>query len=78
MSKLKKLLVEDWVVTFLAIPLLVIAGLAGEFPAIKRDISIPSTLITADAPADAVGTVKVMFPMYGTFAIDDLMIKSGK
>lgn len=36
------------------------------------------TLITADAPADAVGTVKVMFPMYGTFAIDDLMIKSGK
>ena len=36
------------------------------------------TLITADAPADAAGTVKVMFPMYGTFAIDDLMIKSGK
>ena len=36
------------------------------------------TLITVDAPADAVGTVKVMFPMYGTFAIDDLMIKSGK
>ena len=45
----KQFLVEDWVVTFLAIPLLVIAGLAGEFPAIKRDISIPSTLITTDA-----------------------------
>ena len=33
------------------------------------------TLITADAPADAVGPVKVMFPMYGTMAIDDLTIK---
>ena len=36
------------------------------------------TLITADAPADATGPVKVMFPMYGTMAIDDLTIKSGK
>lgn len=33
------------------------------------------TLITADAPADATGPVKVMFPMYGTMAIDDLTIK---
>ena len=32
MSKLKKLLVEDWVVTFLSIPLLVIAGLATHLP----------------------------------------------
>ncbi len=36
------------------------------------------TLITADAPADATGPVKVMFPMNGTMAIDDLTIKSGK
>ncbi len=45
----KQFLVEDWVVTFLAIPLLVIAGLAGEFPAIKKVITIPSTLATTDA-----------------------------
>ena len=45
----KQFLVEDWVVTLLAIPLLVIAGLAGEFPAIKKVIAIPSTLATADA-----------------------------
>ena len=32
MSKLKKLLVEDWVVTFLSIPLLIIAGLATFLP----------------------------------------------
>ncbi len=36
------------------------------------------TLITANAPADATGPVKVAFPMYGTMAIDDLTIKSGK
>ncbi len=45
----KQFLVEDWVVTFLAIPLLIIAGLAGEFPAIKKVITIPSTLATTDA-----------------------------
>jgi len=45
----KQFLVEDWVVTFLAIPLLIIAGLAGEFPAIKKVIAIPSTLATTDA-----------------------------
>ena len=46
---LKKFLVEDWVVTLLAIPLLVIAGLAGTFPAIKKVIAIPSTLAITDA-----------------------------
>ena len=45
----KQFLVEDWVVTLLAIPLLILAGLAGEFPAIKKVIAIPSTLATADA-----------------------------
>ena len=45
----KKVLVEDWVVTFLAIPLLVIAGFAGEMPTIKKVIAIPTTLATADA-----------------------------
>ena len=45
----KQFLVEDWVVTFLSIPLLVIAGLAGEFSAIKKVIAIPSTLATTDA-----------------------------
>ena len=45
----KQLLVEDWVVTLLAIPLLIIAGLAGEYPTIKNVITIPSTLATADA-----------------------------
>lgn len=45
----KKLLVEDWVVTFLAIPLLIIAGLAGTFPIIKDFIKIPSTLATVEA-----------------------------
>lgn len=45
----KQFLVEDWVVTFLAISLLVIAGLAGEYPIIKKVINIPSTLASADA-----------------------------
>ena len=45
----KKVLVEDWVVTFLAIPLLVIAGVSGLFPIIKKVVSVPSTLATADA-----------------------------
>ena len=43
MSKLKKLLVEDWVVTFLSIPLLVIAGLATFLP--KDALKIPSDLL---------------------------------
>jgi uncharacterized membrane protein YadS len=43
MSKLKKLLVEDWVVTFLSIPLLVIAGLATHLP--KDALKIPSDLL---------------------------------
>jgi uncharacterized integral membrane protein (TIGR00698 family) len=37
------------VVTFLAIPLLVTAGLAGTFPEIKTWVKIPSTLTTTDA-----------------------------
>ena len=45
----KPILVEDWVVTILAIPLLILAGLAGEYPTIKSVIAIPSTLATADA-----------------------------
>lgn len=45
----KPILVEDWVVTLLAIPLLILAGLAGEYPTIKSVIAIPSTLATADA-----------------------------
>ncbi len=45
----KQLLVEDWVVTLLAIPLLILAGLAGEYPTIKKVITIPSTLATTDA-----------------------------
>ena len=45
----KPILVEDWVVTLLAIPLLILAGLAGEYPTIKSAIAIPSTLATADA-----------------------------
>ena len=45
----KQLLVEDWVVTLLAIPLLTLAGLAGKYPTIKSVITIPSTLATADA-----------------------------
>ena len=45
----KPILVEDWVVTLLAIPLLILAGLAGEYPTIKSVIAIPSTLTTADA-----------------------------
>lgn len=45
----KQLLVEDWVVTILAIPLLILAGLAGKYPTIKSVITIPSTLATADA-----------------------------
>ena len=45
----KPILVEDWVVTLLATPLLILAGLAGEYPTIKSVIAIPSTLATADA-----------------------------
>ena len=45
----KPILVEDWVVTLLAIPLLILAGLAGEYPTIKSVIAIPSTLATANA-----------------------------
>ena len=45
----KQFLVEDWVVTLLAIPLLVIAGMTGIFPEIKKVITIPSTLATTDA-----------------------------
>ncbi len=45
----KHLLVEDWIVTLLSIPLLIIAGLAGLFPDIKKIIAIPSTLHTAEA-----------------------------
>lgn len=45
----KPILVEDWVVTLLAIPLLILAGLAGKYPTIKSVIAIPSTLATADA-----------------------------
>lgn len=45
----KPILVEDWVVTLLSIPLLILAGLAGEYPTIKSVIAIPSTLATADA-----------------------------
>ena len=45
----KPILVEDWVVTLLAIPLLILAGLAGEYPTIKSAIAIPSTLATANA-----------------------------
>lgn len=45
----KQLLVEDWVVTLLAIPLLTLAGLAGKYPTIKSVITIPSTLATTDA-----------------------------
>ena len=45
----KQFLVEDWVVTFLAIPLLIIAGFTGEIPVIKKVVAIPSTLSTADA-----------------------------
>lgn len=45
----KQFLVEDWVVTLLATPLLIVAGLAGLFPEIKDIITIPSTLKTTDA-----------------------------
>ena len=46
---IKQLLVEDWIATFLSIPLLIIAGLAGTFPKINKVIAIPSTLTTSDA-----------------------------
>ena len=36
------------------------------------------TIFTADAPEDAVGKIGFSFPNYGTLAIDDLVIKSGK
>ena len=45
----KQFLVEDWVATLLATPLLIVAGLAGLFPEIKNIITIPSTLKTTDA-----------------------------
>ena len=47
MSKLKKLLVEDWIVTFLSIPLLVIAGCATFLP--KDALKIPSDLLHSEA-----------------------------
>ena len=45
----KRFLVEDWVVTLLALPLLVMAGLAGLFPVIGRVVSVPATLTTSEA-----------------------------
>ena len=42
-------MVEDWVVTLLALPLLVMAGLAGLFPVIRRVVSVPATLTTSEA-----------------------------
>lgn len=44
---LKKFLVEDWVVTFLSIPLLIIAGCATLLP--KDALKIPSDLIHAES-----------------------------
>lgn len=52
----KKLLVEDWVVTFLAIPLLVIAGLAGTYTEIKDVVKVPDTKILYDKIAELVST----------------------
>ena len=45
----KQLLSEDWVATFLSVPLLVVAGLAGAFPNIKKAIAIPATLDSSEA-----------------------------
>lgn len=53
----KQFLVEDWIATFLAIPLLLISGLAGRFPTIKGLIAIPSTLATSEAW----GSVGILF-----------------
>ena len=47
MEKLKKFLVEDWVVTILSIPLLIIAGCATLLP--KNALKIPSDLLNAEA-----------------------------
>ena len=47
MSKFKKLLVEDWVVTFLSIPLLIIAGLATFLP--KDALKISSDLLNSES-----------------------------
>ena len=44
---MKKLLTEDWVVTFLSIPLLIIAGFAASLP--NGGIKIPESLDTAEA-----------------------------
>ncbi len=41
---LKQFLVEDWVATLLSTPLLVIAGLAGLVPDMRRVLAIPATL----------------------------------
>lgn len=47
MEKLKKFLVEDWVVTFLSIPLLIIAGCATFLP--KDALKIPSDLLQSES-----------------------------
>ena len=47
MEKLKKFLVEDWVVTFLSIPLLIIAGCATFLP--KDALKISSNLLETDS-----------------------------
>lgn len=44
---LKKFLVEDWVVTFISIPLLLLAGFAAYLPG--HGPKVPSTLLTAEA-----------------------------
>ncbi|MBQ5836049.1 MAG: putative sulfate exporter family transporter, partial [Alistipes sp.] len=52
----KKLLVEDWVVTFLAIPLLVIAGLTGTYTEIKDVVKVPDTKILYDKIVELVSS----------------------
>ena len=54
----KKLLVEDWVVTFLAIPLLVIAGFAGTFTEIKDVVKVPDTKVLYDKIIELASTPK--------------------
>ena len=54
----KKFLVEDWVVTFLAIPLLVIAGFAGTFTEIKDVVKVPDTKILYDKIIELVSAPK--------------------
>ena len=54
----KKLLVEDWVVTFLAIPLLVIAGLTGTYTEIKDVVKVPDTKILYDKIIELVSSPK--------------------